>query len=286
MPRRAQPPGSRLCRLSRAIYVRCLKKLLARSAFTSLEGTSETLQPVVRMAAEALASMRREQPGDRIGPWRLQRMLAEGGMGTVWLAERSDGVMQRRAALKLPRAEWVDRGLSERIARERSILALLQHSNIAVLYDAGVTEGGRPYLALEYVEGQPIDEYCREHALDLDDLLRLFVQVVRAVASAHNKLVIHRDLKPSNVLVTADGQPKLLDFGIAKLLETDTPTTDETALTRLVGRPLTLRYAAPEQILGQPISVAADIYALGVMLYELLSGTRALPSGVRQQTRT
>jgi serine/threonine protein kinase len=251
-----------------------LEDLLARSALASLDGTSETLQPVVRMAAEALAGMRREQPGDRIGPWRLQRMLAEGGMGTVWLAERSDGVMQRRAALKLPRAEWVDRGLSERIARERSILALLQHANIAVLYDAGVTESGRPYLALEYVEGQPIDEFCSEHALDLNDLLRLFVQVVRAVASAHNKLVIHRDLKPNNVLVTADGQPKLLDFGIAKLLETDTPTTDETALTRLVGRPLTLRYAAPEQILGQPISVAADIYALGVMLYELLSGTR------------
>ena len=251
-----------------------LEDLLARSAVILRDGTSETLQPVVRMATEALAAMRREQSGDRIGPWRLERMLAEGGMGTVWLANRSDGVMERRAALKLPRAEWVDRGLSERIARERSILALLQHPNIAVLYDAGLTQGGRPYLALEYVEGQPIDVYCREQLPELIDLLRLFVQVVRAVASAHAKLVIHRDLKPSNILVTADGQPKLLDFGIAKLLEGDAPTTNETALTRLVGRPLTLRYAAPEQIVGQPISVAADVYALGVMLYELLSGKR------------
>lgn len=251
-----------------------LEELLARSALNSLEGTSETLQPVVRMAAEALASMRREQPGDRIGPWRLQRMLAEGGMGMVWMAQRADGVMQRIAALKLPHAEWIDRGLSERIARERAILARLQHPHIAVLYDAGITAEGRPYLALEYVDGEPIDVYWRRQTSDLEPLLRLFVQVVRAVAYAHSRLVIHRDLKPSNVLVTAEGAPKLLDFGISKLLVGDAPTTEETALTRMAGRPLTLSYAAPEQILGLPISVAADIYALGVMLYELASGVR------------
>ena len=251
-----------------------LEELLARSALNSLEGTSETLQPAVRMAAEALASMRREQPGDRIGPWRLQRMLAEGGMGMVWMAQRADGVMQRIAALKLPHAEWIDRGLSERIARERTILARLQHPHIAVLYDAGITAEGRPYLALEYVDGEPIDIYWRRQTSDLEPLLRLFVQVVRAVAYAHSRLVIHRDLKPSNVLVTTEGAPKLLDFGISKLLVGDAPMTEETALTRMGGRPLTLSYAAPEQILGLPISVAADIYALGVMLYELASGVR------------
>ena len=224
------------------------------------------------MAAQALAAMRREQPGDRIGPWQLARLLAEGGMGAVWVAQRVDGVLKRTAALKLPRAEWVDHGLSERIARERAILARLQHPAIAVLYDAGVTSEGRPYLALEYVDGVPIDAYCQGR--ELNAVLRLFVQVIRAVAYAHGQLVIHRDLKPANVLVTADGLPKLLDFGISKLIEGDATSVDATALTRLAGRPLTLAYAAPEQVLSLPITVAADVYALGVMLCELLTATR------------
>ena len=221
--------------------------------------------------------MRREREGDRIGPWQLERLLAEGGMGAVWVAQRADGVMKRTAALKLPRAEWVDRGLKERIARERAILARLQHPAIAVLYDAGVTVEGRPYLALEYVAGVAIDVYSKER--DLTVILRLCVQVIRAVAYAHAQLVIHRDLKPANVLVTADGSPKLLDFGISKLIEGDTPTVDETALTRLAGRPLTLAYAAPEQVLGLPITVAADVYALGVMLFELVTGARLYRAG-------
>lgn len=227
---------------------------------------------VARLASEALAAMRHEQAGDRLGPWRLERLLAEGGMGAVWEAARADGVMQRRAALKLPRAEWVDRGLAERIARERAILARLQHPAIAVLYDAGLAEGGRPYLALEYVNGVPIDAWCQGRALK--EVLRLFVQVVRAVAYAHGQLVIHRDLKPANVLVTADGQPKLLDFGISKLIEGEASTAEATALTRLAGRPLTLAYAAPEQLLNLPITVSADVYALGVMLFELLTQSR------------
>ena len=202
----------------------------------------------------------------------LQRLLAEGGMGEVWFAQRADGVMQRAAALKLPRAEWVDQVLTERIARERAILARLQHPHIAVLYDAGMGDTGRPFLALEYVDGVPIDEHCRGR--DLPAVLRLFAQVARAVAYAHAQLVIHRDLKPANVLVTKDGTPKLLDFGISKLIEGDAPLADETALTRLAGRRLTLAYAAPEQVLGLPVSVAADVYALGVMLFELVAGQR------------
>ena len=251
-----------------------LMELLEQSNGTGFATGIDPHTTVARLASEALAAMRREQPGDRIGPWQLERLLAEGGMGTVWVARRADGVMQRTAALKLPRAEWIDHGLSERIARERAILALLQHPHIAVLYDAGVTELGRPYLALEYVVGLPIDAYCRSSAVSLTDVLRLFVQVVRAVAYAHSRLVIHRDLKPSNVLVTNDGMPKLLDFGISKLIEGDALTGDATALTRVGGRPLTPAYAAPEQILGLPISVAADVYALGIMLFELTTGTR------------
>lgn len=246
-----------------------LERLLSSAA---LDGTGQTLQPVVQMAAAAITAMRREQPGDRIGPWQLDRLLAEGGMGTVWVAQRADGVMQRTAALKLPRSEWVDRGLAERIGRERAILARLQHPHIAVLYDAGVGAEGRPYLALEYIDGQAIDAWCRGR--DPGEIVRLFVKVVRAVAYAHSQLVIHRDIKPSNVLVTSEGAPKLLDFGISKLLEADEPTANETALTRSTGRALTLAYAAPEQVLGQPVAVMADIYALGAVLFELLAQTR------------
>jgi len=249
-----------------------LQPMLARLLSTIAPGTSQTLQPVVQLAASALGAMRREQAGDRIGPWRLDRQLAEGGMGTVWLAQRADGVMQRSAALKLPRAEWIDHGLAERIARERAILARLQHPHIAVLYDAGLGADGRPYLALEYVDGQAIDAHCRDR--DTDEIVRLFVQVVRAVAYAHSQLVIHRDIKPSNILVDAGGTPKLLDFGISKLLEADALTATATELTRLTGRALTLAYAAPEQVRNLPVAVTADVYALGVVLFELLAQCR------------
>jgi serine/threonine-protein kinase len=215
-----------------------------------------------------------EQAGQRIGPYRLLAPLGAGGMGTVWRAERADGAFERQVALKLPHAEWTDRGLAQRFARERAALASLNHPHIAQLFDAGWSETGRPYLALEYVDGQPILAWCETHHLDTAARLRLFVTVVRAVAHAHAHLVVHRDLKPSNVLVTAEGQVKLLDFGIAKLLGTDSSSAEETELTRLGGRVLTPSYAAPEQILGQPITTAVDIYALGVMLFELLTGER------------
>jgi serine/threonine-protein kinase len=213
------------------------------------------------------------QPGELIGPYRLVHELAQGGMGLVWVAERADGSFERQVALKLPRPEWAAPGLAERMARERAILASLNHPHIAQLYDAGWSSDGRPFLALEFVEGVPIDSFLATHTLALRDRLRLFVDVVRAVAFAHMRLIVHRDLKPANVLVTADGTVKLLDFGISKLTRGD-QTGAETALTRVSGRAMTLAYAAPEQILGQSVSAATDVYALGVMLYELLAGTR------------
>jgi serine/threonine-protein kinase len=192
-------------------------------------------------------------------------------MGAVWLAERADRSLKRQVALKLPRASW-SRGLAERMARERDILASLEHPNIARLYDAGTDAQGRPFLALEYVEGLPIDVYCRERSLGIRDRLQLLLQVAQAVAFAHSRLVVHRDLKPNNVLVTADGQVRLLDFGIAKLMEGD--RTKETQLTQMSGRCMTLDYASPEQIRGEPIGTASDIYSLGVVAYELLTGAR------------
>ncbi|RZL35488.1 MAG: serine/threonine protein kinase [Rubrivivax sp.] len=209
--------------------------------------------------------------GAQVGPYRLMSEIGRGGMGTVWLAERSDGLMKRRVALKLPRNVWGET-FAERLAREREILAGLEHEHIARLYDAGVDAQGRPFLAMEYVEGESIDAYCRGHAPGLGTRLGLLLQVMTAVSHAHARLVVHRDLKPANILVTRDGQVKLLDFGIAKLLEGD--HTQETALTELGGRALTPDYASPEQIRGEPLGTASDIYSMAVVAYELLTGER------------
>jgi eukaryotic-like serine/threonine-protein kinase len=208
----------------------------------------------------------------QVGPYRLLHELGSGGMASVWLAERTDLLQARQVALKLPHGAWRRAGLAERLAREREILATLEHPNIARLYDAGLADDGQPYLALELVRGEPIDAWCERQALGVPARVALFGQVARAVAYAHARLVVHRDLKPANILVTAEGQVKLLDFGIAKLL--DAGPAEATELTQQLGRALTLRYAAPEQLLGQPVGTAADVYALGVLLYELLSGQR------------
>jgi serine/threonine protein kinase len=232
--------------------------------------------PVSDESIEALL-----EPGAACGPYRLQRLLAEGGMGSVWLAERPDGLINRPVALKLPRLSWDNARLRERIARERDILAALTHPNIARLYDAGLMAEGRPYLALEYVDGQPIDEYCRSAGLDVRARVCLFLQVARAVAYAHAALVIHRDLKPANILVTADGEVHLLDFGIATLLEEG--RASHSTLTELAGRPLTPEYASPEQIAGEPLAVATDVYSLGIVLFELLTGER--PYRLRRGSR-
>jgi eukaryotic-like serine/threonine-protein kinase len=210
-------------------------------------------------------------PGDLVGPYRLISELGRGGMGAVWLAERTDGQLKRQVALKLPHIAWGG-ALAERLTRERDILASLEHAHIARLYDAGVDREGRPFLAMEYVEGRPIDVYCREQALPLGERIGLLLQVAAAVAHAHARLVVHRDLKPGNILVRADGQVQLLDFGIAKLIAGD--RTEETFLTEMSGRALTPDYASPEQIRGEPLGTASDVYSLGAVSYELLTGAR------------
>ncbi len=208
--------------------------------------------------------------GMRVGPYTLVRLVGEGGMGWVWLAERADGALTRTVALKLPKWTWSMPDLTARLARERDILASLEHANIARLYDAGIDDAGRPYLAMEFVEGQPIDVYCREHQLALDARLQVLLQVAHAVAYAHSRLVVHRDLKPSNIVVASDGSVRLLDFGIATLLDGGGTTRHD--VTRPGTRIFTLNYAAPEQITGGPIGTPTDVYSLGLVLYELLTG--------------
>ena len=232
-------------------------------------------------------------PPKRIGPWRLVRLIGRGGMGTVHLAERDDGQFQQQAALKLIRHD-LGPSSQQRFLTERQILAQLQHPNIAHLLDGGVTHDGRPYFVMEYVDGIPLDTYCRINELDLQARLHLFQQVCEAVQFAHRNLIVHRDLKPSNILVTEPGsdtatgtstgsgpQVKLLDFGIAKALEG--AEAGAAGLTRTgEGGPMTPSYAAPEQMEGNPVTTATDVYALGLVLCELLTG--ALPYDVRDRS--
>lgn len=226
-------------------------------------------------------------PSDgQLGPWRLLRELGRGGMATVWLARREDGAHQREVALKLPHP-WVgSQTVLERFRRERRILSTLQHPNIAQVLDAGESDG-QPWLALEYVEGSPITRYAAARQLPLAERLRLFLPVLRAVQHAHGQLVIHCDIKPANVLVDGAGNVKLLDFGVAKLLDGDGLGPD-TALTRQGGHALTPQYASPEQLEGRPLGVTSDVYALGLLLYELLTGRlpyelkRASPGALAQ----
>ena len=226
-------------------------------------------------AATALAANPAPEPllDRRIGPYRVVRELGRGGMGVVYLAERVDGEFRREVAIKLLRNSPDAEELHRRFLAERQILASLSHPNISQLLDGGTTDGQLPYLVMEYVDGQPITTYCDRHGLDICARLRLFVDVCRAVSSAHQNLVIHRDIKPGNILVTAAGQVKLLDFGIAKLLNS---AIGGMALphTRTTFRVMTPDYASPEQVRGDPLTTGSDVYALGVVLYELLAGRR------------
>jgi serine/threonine protein kinase len=217
--------------------------------------------------------------GQRVGPYRLLQPLGRGGMGEVWQAERADGAFTRQVALKLPLHRARSGVLAERFARERDIVASLVHPHISRLYDAGVDAQGQPWLALELVQGQPIQRACDERGLDAAARIGLLLQLLSAVQHAHAALVIHRDIKPGNVLVDAQGRAMLLDFGIAKLLADEHASAEETELTREAGRAMSLAYAAPEQIEGRPLGTACDLWALGVLLYELLAGRRPFVQG-------
>lgn len=214
--------------------------------------------------------------GRRIGAYTLERELGEGGMGSVWLARRSDGRYDGLVAVKFLHGGLTGHAAAERFAHEGLILGRLTHRNIARLLDAGVLDGTQPYLMLEYIDGQPIDRHCEAAGLDVKQRVRLFLDVLAAVAHAHTRLILHRDLKPSNILVTAEGEVKLLDFGIAKLLGDGEGEGGAAGapgdITRRAGRAFTPQYAAPEQLQGGDVTTATDVYSLGVLLYGLLSG--------------
>ncbi len=214
------------------------------------------------------------QAGQRIGPWELLQTLGRGGMAEVWLARRHDGWLGRAVALKLPHAlpGMAGAARAQRFERERDILAALRHPNIAALLDAGIEPDGQAWLAIERVEGELITRWCDSRRLPLAGRVALFRQVLLAVRHAHAQLVVHRDLKPANILVNDEGEVRLLDFGIAKLLAGEQQPAEATTLTQEAGRPLTPRYASPEQMRGEPLSTASDVYALGVLLHELLTG--------------
>jgi serine/threonine protein kinase len=224
------------------------------------------------LSRQPLEGLGTSMPGQTLGAYRLISLIGEGGMGTVWLAERSDGRFDRKVAIKFLRFLFGSPSSTGRFRREGRILGQLSHPHIAEMIDAGVSASEQPYIVLEHIEGRPIDAWCDEYRLDVNARITLFLDVLSAVSHAHANLVVHRDIKPSNVLVRNDGCVKLLDFGIAKLLAEDPESGSETQLTFDGGNALTPQYAAPEQITGGAITIATDVYALGALLYLLLAG--------------
>ena len=243
-----------------------------------LAATPERLEAQVAAAigSAAVGLAAGEKPPARVGPYLLRGEIGRGGMATVYAAERADREFERKVAVKILRRGMDTDDIVRRLRRERQILANLDHPGIARLLDGGTAEDGRPYVVMEHIAGEPIDVYCRKHRLDLRARLRLFLEVCAAVHYAHRNLVLHRDLKPSNILVGADGAPKLLDFGIAKLLEADSEAADTAPeATHTGGRLLTPAWASPEQLRGGPLSTASDVYSLGLLLYLLTTDRRA-----------
>ncbi|HEY2780634.1 MAG TPA: protein kinase [Steroidobacteraceae bacterium] len=255
----------------------CEEDAELRAEVASLLAAHATADAVVdRTATEYLPSMlepaNEDWQGRRIGAYELIACLGRGGMGEVWRARRADAEFEKQVAIKLVRTGYDTAFVLQRFKAERQILATLEHPNIARLIDGGMAAEGQPYLVMELVEGRPIDEYCESHNLSVAERLRLFREVCAAVSYAHQRLVVHRDLKPANILVTADGSIKLLDFGIAKLLQPLSADAAPADATRTTMRALTPAFSSPEQILGLPITTASDVYSLGVVLFHLLAG--------------
>ncbi len=237
----------------------------------------EEIHPILDRKASELINIEEKLNfvGEQIGNYKLTKEIASGGMGTVFLAERCDGVFEQEVALKIIKPGLSTIPIIRRFQYERQILANLQHPNIARLFDGGVTEDRRPYFTMEYVDGIPIDEYCDKNKLTINQRLNLFIKVCEAVQYAHNNLVIHRDIKPSNILIKEDGTIKLLDFGISKVLSAEGENSDLPTITQAEIHLMTPEYSSPEQIKNSNISVATDVYSLGLVLYKLLSGKSA-----------
>ncbi len=285
----ARPPEKRMAYLKQACPDASLR-VEVESLLSFYDEDPEFLEASVD--TEALraveAGEREEALGQMVGPYRLVREIGRGGMGTVYLGVREDGQFEQQVAIKLGKHDALNQEILERLRHERQVLASLDHPNIAKLFDGGVTREGRPYFAMEYIaEGRAIDAFCRQEGKSVKSRLVLFQQICDAVAYAHRKLVVHRDLKPSNILVSPSGIVKLLDFGVAKLLD-DGPAS-QAPVTRTGLRIMTPEYASPEQVAGQGITTLSDIYTLGVILYELLAGQRPYevhhlsPSQVEEQ---
>ncbi len=243
---------------------------LAEEALALL-AEDDTIGDALPPADTSDASPRQLREGSRVGPYRLIRRLGEGGMGSVFLALRADGLFEREVALKLIRGSLASEELQRRFTAERRVLAALHHPNIALMFDAGTAEDGTPYFAMERVNGLTLDQHVARHSPDIESRLRLFVAIADAVQHAHTHLIVHRDLKPSNVMVTYDGGVKLLDFGIARLLP-ESPLAGDTPATRTHMQILTPEYASPEQLRGDPATTLSDVYQLGLILFELLTG--------------
>jgi eukaryotic-like serine/threonine-protein kinase len=264
------PPHERLrfireaCATDSDLYATAMHELESRQHWFGSDGAA---------ASDSAEDSPIDLAGERIGPYRILRSLGRGGMGEVFLAERADEQFQQQVAIKLVRRGLLSRHVQGRLKLERQILATLDHPNIARLFDGGTTTDGTPYIVMEYVDGEPIDIYCDSRCLDVEQRLRLFQVVCSAVHRAHQNLIVHRDLKPSNILVTREGTLKLLDFGIAKMLD-DRQMMHTMAVTQADYRVLTPDHASPEQIRGDPITTASDTYVLGVVLYELLCGCK------------